>query len=114
MGKTSHQENTDNVPHEHQMHRTGNWLPSDHRVHKKWLDDIIQKAEVNPKDLHPVLNEFKNLIEENTRIWLLVNSMFEEIPTKKPYNQDPTGHKQVRDYPHMLELFNHILTNAPE
>jgi phosphatidylserine decarboxylase len=96
------------------MHRTGSWLPSDHRVHKAWMEDIIEKAAKNPKDLHPVLQEFKKLIEENTRIFLLVCSMFDEVPTKKPYGNDPVGHKQVRDYPHMLELFNHILTHAPE
>lgn len=109
-----HQANTKNVPHEHQVHRTGSWLPSDHRVHKKWLSGIIERVENNPKELHPVLQEFKDLIENNTRIYIFVNSMFEEVPTKKPYNNDPTGHKQVRDYHHMLELFNHILTTAPE
>jgi phosphatidylserine decarboxylase len=67
-------------------------------VHKDWLEKIIEQANVDSKDLHPVLQEFKELIEGNTRIYLLVNSMFEEIPTKKPYNQDPVGHKQVRDY----------------
>jgi phosphatidylserine decarboxylase len=100
----SHQENTKNVPEEHQVHRIGSWLPSDHRVHKKWLSGIIERVEGNPKELHPVLREFKDLIENNTRIYILVNSMFEEIPTNK----------QVRDYHHMLELFNHILTTAPE
>jgi phosphatidylserine decarboxylase len=114
MTGSNHQENVDDVPHEHRMHRTGSWLPSDHRVHKDWLSKIIEKAKTDPKDLHPVLQEFKKLIEENTRIYLLVNSMFDEIPTKKPYRQDPVGHKQVRDYPHMLELFNHILSHAPE
>lgn len=114
MAKVSHQENTDKVPHQHHVHRTGSWLPSDHRLHKDWLEDTIQKSAKNPKDLHPVLKEFKDLIEGNTRIYLLVNSMFEEIPAKKPYNQDPVGHKQVRDYLHMLELFNHLLTHAPE
>tara|TARA_R110002003_G_scaffold645_9_gene21029 strand:+ start:43575 stop:44876 length:1302 start_codon:yes stop_codon:yes gene_type:complete len=96
------------------MHRTGSWLPSDHRVHKDWLNDVIKKAETDPKDHHPVIQEFRKLIEENTRIYLLVSSMFDEIPTKKPYSQDPVGHKQVRDYQHMLELFNHLLTHAPE
>ena len=110
----SHQENTKNVPEEHRVHRTGSWLPADHRVHKKWLSGIIERVEGNPKELHPVLREFKDLIENNTRIYILVNSMFEEIPTKKPYKNDPVGHKQVRDYHHMLELFNHILTTAPE
>lgn len=72
------------------------------------------KSAKDPKDLHPVLKEFKELIEGNTRIYLLVNSMFQEIPAKKPSNQDPVGHNQVRDYPHMLELFTHLLTHAPE
>ncbi|CAE7206031.1 Phosphatidylserine decarboxylase [Pyrenophora teres f. teres] len=110
----SHQENVKNVPKEHHVHRTGSWLPSDHRVHKAWLSDIIERVENNPKELHPVLQEFKDLIEKNTRIYILVNSMFEEIPSKKPYRNDPVGHKQVRDYHHMLELFNHILKTAPE
>jgi phosphatidylserine decarboxylase len=110
----SHQENTNNVPEEHRVHRAGAWLPADHRVHKKWLSGIIERVEKNPKELHPVLQEFKEMIENNTRIYILINSMFEEIPTKKPYKADPVGHKQVRDYHHMLELFNHILTTAPE
>ncbi|KAI4911872.1 hypothetical protein J4E90_006689 [Alternaria incomplexa] len=110
----SHQENTKNVSDDHRVHRTGSWLPADHRVHKKWLAGIIERVENNPQELHPVLREFKDMIENNTRIYMLINSMFEEIPTKKPYKNDPVGHKQVRDYHHMLELFNHILSTAPE
>lgn len=41
------------------------------------------------------------------------NSMFDEVPTKKPYNKDPTGHKQIRNYQHMLEILNHTFTTAP-
>ncbi|KAF2436938.1 hypothetical protein EJ08DRAFT_7461 [Tothia fuscella] len=104
----------EHAPSEHQVHRTGDWLPGDHRVHKEWLNGVIQKADEKSKGLHPVLKEFKNAIEGDTRLFLLVNSMFEQIPTKKPYSKDPEGHKQVRDYQHMLQLFNHILTSAPE
>lgn len=82
-------------------------------MHKDWLNEIIDNVDDNPKDLHPVLKEFKELIENNSRIYLLVNAMFDEIPSKKPYSQDPSGNKQVRDYHHMLALFNHILTTAP-
>lgn len=39
--------------------------------------------------------------------------MFHEVPQKKPYNKDPTGHKQIRDYHHMLEILNHTFTTAP-
>lgn len=38
---------------------------------------------------------------------------FDEIPVKKPYNKDPTGHKQIRDYHHMLEILNFTFTTAP-
>lgn len=39
--------------------------------------------------------------------------MFNEVPNKKPYDKDPTGHKQIRDYHHMLEILNHTFTTAP-
>ena len=78
------------------------------------MESVIEKVDANPKEYHPVIKEFKSLIETNTRIYLLVNSMFEQIPSKKPYSSDPVGHKQVRDYEHMLMLFNHLLTSAPE
>lgn len=95
------------------MSRVGDWLPGDHRVHKEWLGGIIEHVEKNPKDLHPVLEEFKTLIETNTRVYMLIQSMFEQIPNKKPYISDPTGHKQIRDYEHMLQLLNHLITTAP-
>ncbi|EKG11070.1 Phosphatidylserine decarboxylase-related protein [Macrophomina phaseolina MS6] len=101
------------VPPEHRVYRVGDWLPADHRVHREWLDGIIDHVDKTPTDLHPVLQEFKELIEANTRIRMLVSSMFEQVPSKKPYSDDPTGHKQIRDYQHMLQLLNHLMTTAP-
>lgn len=95
-------------------YRVGHWLPIDHRKHKAWLDEKIKHVDNNPKELHPALKEFKDLIEGDTYLFMLVQSMFEQVPQKKPYINDPENHKQVRDYIHMLELFNHILTTAPE
>ena len=94
-------------------HRTGQWLPQDHRVHKEWLAGVMDHVDKNPQELHPVLKEFKDLIEGDTRIYLLFVSMFEQVPAKKPYFKDPTGHRQVRDYKHMLQVLNHLLTTAP-
>ncbi|KAF2107311.1 Phophatidylserine decarboxylase-domain-containing protein [Lophiotrema nucula] len=101
------------LPKDAHMHRVGGWLPSDHRAHKDWLSGKIEQAENDPRPLHPVIQEFQDLIESNTRIFMLFSSMFQEIPSKKPYANDPTGHKQIHDYPHMLQLFNHLLTEAP-
>lgn len=40
--------------------------------------------------------------------------MFEEIPQKDPYINDPTGTRQIRDYEHMLAVLDHIFSKAPE
>ncbi|KAK5018443.1 hypothetical protein LTR16_001501, partial [Cryomyces antarcticus] len=104
------------IPTEHHVQRNphlGKWLPSDHRVHKDWLGGVVEHVDNNSKELHPVLKEFKDLIEGNTRIYLQCCSMFDQLPKKKPYSNDPTGHRQVRDYEHMLQLLNHFLTTAP-
>lgn len=55
------------------------------------------------------------MIEQNTRIYLLFESMFSQIPRKEPYLNDPQGkgHPQIRDYSHMLQVINHLLTTAP-
>lgn len=45
---------------------------------------------------------------------MLFNQMFEQVPNKPPYNNDPTGRPQVKDYNHMLQLLNHIMTRAQE
>ena len=60
-----------------------------------------------------MLKEFRTFIESNSRVYMWFNSMFTEVPNKKPYNKDPTGHKQIRDYHHMLEILNHTFTTAP-
>ncbi|KAI1292713.1 hypothetical protein EDD11_008603 [Mortierella claussenii] len=102
------------IPQEHRVHRAGDWLPQDHRIHNDWLEGIVSHVEKNPKPLHPVIQEFKDLIEKNTHLYILFNGMFDEIPRKKPYMSDPSGqHKQVRDYKHMLEVLNHVITVAP-
>ena len=85
----------------------------DHRVHKEWLGGVVDHVANNPKDLLPVLREFKDMIEGNTRLYLLFSSMFEEVPKKKPYAKDPTGHRQIRDYHQMLQVLNHLMSTAP-
>ncbi|KAI1774397.1 Phophatidylserine decarboxylase-domain-containing protein [Hypoxylon cercidicola] len=104
------------IPQEHFTNRHGAWLPADHRVQHQWLKTQIEHVDKSPKqELIPVLQQFKKLIEGNSRIYMYFNQMWEEIPLKKPYNKDPTGTKrQIRDYRHMLAVLNHIFTQAPQ
>jgi len=95
-------------------HRVGEWLPQDHSIVERWLDGKIQHVTQNPEPFHPVIKEFQELIENNGEIYMLFRTMFEQVPNKPPYDKDPTGAPQVRDYKVMLALFNHILSCAPE
>ncbi|KAJ6071147.1 hypothetical protein N7499_009161 [Penicillium canescens] len=97
----------------HHLHKTGNWMPADHKTHKEWLGGIIRKVDEKQTTLHPVLEEFKHLIETNTRVYMLLTSMFKEVPRQKRYGHDPTGNPEIRDHSHFLQVLNHLLTTAP-
>lgn len=88
-------------------------MPSSHAAHKEWLGGVIKQVDSKEKELHPVLKDFKTLIETNPRVYMLIEGMFKEVPNKEPYNKDPTGHPEIRDYHHFLQVLNHILTTAP-
>jgi phosphatidylserine decarboxylase len=95
-------------------YRVGRWLPSDHAFLARWLEAMIHKTHAEPRPLHPVIANFRDLIEADAAIFMLFNQMFEQVPRRPPYDKDPTGKCQVRDYQHMLQLLNTILTHAPE
>lgn len=101
------------VPASLTIPRCGNWLPEDTAILSKWLSELIKHVDANPKHFLPVIQEFQALIEGDATIFMLFHQMFNQIPRKAPYFHDPTGAPQVRDYKHMLALFNHILTMAP-
>ncbi|KAK4154324.1 hypothetical protein C8A00DRAFT_42911 [Chaetomidium leptoderma] len=104
-----------NIPHKHRVNRLGAWMPTDNRVHREWLGRAIDHVdEHGEKELIPVLREFKDMIEGNPRIYMYFSEMWDEIPSKPPYQNDPTGQSQIRDYPHMLQILNHVFGRAPE
>ena len=80
-------------------HHVGGWLPKDHRVIEKWLSKKIAKVEKQAADgdehLAPVILEFKRFIESDPIIYMGFHQMFEQVPTKPPYDKDPTGKPQV-------------------
>lgn len=61
-----------------------------------------------------MLREFKEMIEDNPRIFMYFSEMWDEIPSKPPYQNDPTGRSQIRNYHHMLQVLNHVFGDAPE
>src|SRR5450631_2177373 len=95
-------------------YRVGKWLTSDQAFLDRWLVAMIQKTHTEQKALHPIIEGFRDLIETDPDIFMLFHQMFEQVPRKAPFDKDPTGKSQVRDYRHMLQLLNTIMTHAPE
>ncbi|KAE8361519.1 Phophatidylserine decarboxylase-domain-containing protein [Aspergillus caelatus] len=102
------------------LHGHGHWMPENVKLRRAWLSSLLDKtkAEIPRKlrndEVNPV-ETFRKLIENNSSLYMLAHSMFEEIPEKAPYDRDPTTlRKQVRNYKTMLYLFNTLLTEVPE
>ncbi|KAK4131035.1 hypothetical protein BT67DRAFT_167460 [Trichocladium antarcticum] len=103
------------IPDHFRVKSLGAWLPADHRVHREWLRRAVQHVDKHgEKKLIPVLREFRELIEDNPRIYMYFSQMWDEIPRTPPYTKDPTGASQIRDYHHMLQVLNHVFGSAPE
>lgn len=96
------------------QYRVGKWLPSDQVLLNNWMHTLIAEAAADDKELLPVVEDLKDLIESSPEIYMHFNQMFEELPNKIRFETDPTGRPQVRDYHHMLQLINQVMTQAPE
>ncbi|MBU2555691.1 MAG: phosphatidylserine decarboxylase family protein [Bacteroidetes bacterium] len=95
-------------------YRVGQWLPTDQEILDDWMANVFKDCESRNAPLLPVVQDFKDLIESDAEVFMLFNLMFDQVPEKAPYVNDPTGKPQIRDYNHMLQLINHVMTMAPE
>ncbi|KAJ8473883.1 hypothetical protein ONZ45_g16135 [Pleurotus djamor] len=93
----------------------GGWMPRNRRVLRSWiakkLDEAGDPIEKAPS-WHSVIQEFRHLIEDNPEIWKGFHEMFTQIPPD--HDDDPTGESQVTDYMSMLNLFDTVISEAPE
>ncbi|KAL5357358.1 Phophatidylserine decarboxylase-domain-containing protein [Aspergillus floccosus] len=80
------------------------WRNISANIPEKWLLELLQEVHQEPQTLHPVLFEFQQLIETNTRIYMLFQSMFQEIGNC-PY--------EVQSSQELLQVLNHIITRGP-
>ncbi|KAI0750816.1 Phophatidylserine decarboxylase-domain-containing protein [Daedaleopsis nitida] len=102
-------------------HRVGGWLPQDHRVLQGWLAKRVAMVDQRREqgstedDWDDSIKALKALIEGDPVIYMGFHQMFEQVPTKPPYDNDPTGKPQIRDYLVMLDMLNDIITSyAPD
>ena len=90
----------------------GKWMPSDQAVLEGWFRKIMAKADQGTGPLLPAVEDLKRLIETDAKANMYFVQMFDQVSTRR--KTSPSGLPQVRDYEHMLRLFNVIMTHAPE
>jgi len=86
------------------------WLRSDHDLWaQQWIGEILKSMPSEPRNyrLHPVVQNFKEAIESSAELTMHFTQMFIE---KSEYNTP----NLVKDYHHMLQLIDHVLTKAPQ
>ena len=95
-------------------YNVGQWLPSDQLFFNQWLEALVKGTESANRPLFPVIQEFKELIEEDPQLYMLFNQMFEQVPNSASFGKDPVGRSQIKNYHQMLQVMNRILIMAPE
>ena len=95
-------------------YNVGKWLPSDQKFFNEWFAEIVSGTKLENQPLLPVIQEFKELIEDDPELFMLFSEMFKQIPKEKKYEKDIRGRPQIKNYQQMLQVMNRILTMAPE
>jgi phosphatidylserine decarboxylase len=97
--------------HEVDVRRQAGWLPEEQDDLEAWLEN--HRERVNEKGdqvvLHPVIQEFQELIDADPIVRLYVHQMIEQVPSAKPYNQ-----RHLDSVEELLRLINALLEMAPE
>jgi phosphatidylserine decarboxylase len=92
--------------------RLGRWLPSDPKRLDEWLKNVMEAAEKKKAPFHPVIEEFRRMIENDPEMYMYFTQMFKEQPAFSP--PPGSGDIKIQDYHQMLVIINHVLTTAPE
>ncbi|HEY6328283.1 MAG TPA: phophatidylserine decarboxylase associated domain-containing protein [Blastocatellia bacterium] len=91
--------------------RRGGWLPADPNELNAWHEATVQEAENKKSPFHPVIDEFRRLIESDPVIFMYFSLMFEQQP-RFPVPRR-SGDVKLKNYHQMLIVLNHIITTAP-
>ena len=96
-------------PPSHVKPRVGHWLPAHHHI-EAWVAGLAGEAAAKRRvKFHPVIEEFRALIEGDPIVRMYLERMIAEVPRSKPYKVH-----HLRNVEQMLLLINEVLTLAPE
>ncbi len=91
-------------------HRPGRWLP-DQDAMEEWLEGLAKKVKARPArvPLHPVIEEFRELIARDPVVRMYLHQMIEQVPHAKKYNK-----RHLEDVNQMLLMVDEVIGRAPE
>jgi phosphatidylserine decarboxylase len=100
----------DHRPSGHQRHRIGRWLPHQDDL-EDWLEGLVQEvgARADRVRYHPVIREFRDLIDDDPIVRMLVTQMIEQVPHARRYRK-----RHVEGVDQLLLLINEVIGRAPE
>ncbi|KAL8725181.1 MAG: hypothetical protein Q9166_007511 [cf. Caloplaca sp. 2 TL-2023] len=75
---------------------------------------VINHTRGYESSLSPVVEELRTLIEDDPLLYRLFTRMFQEVPRHPPFDRDPCGNSQIRDYKAMLQRLDDVLIRAPD
>ncbi len=91
----------------------GPWLPSDAALLDTWVRDAVAMADASPRELHPTVQALSDTVRNNPARFMVMHQMLEQVPSEPPYDRDPYGQPQLRDFDHLLVVINHLIHHAP-
>ena len=93
------------------VRQAGGWLPADQDDLETWLAGHAERvaAKGDHVPLHPVIAEFKELIDRDPVIRMYLNEMIAQVPRGREYRK-----RHLQSVQQMLRLMNEVLTMAPE
>jgi len=100
----------DPMPQPRHRHREGRWLPDQDSL-EAWLEGLSRKVETRGvgEFRHPVMREFRDLIDRNPVVRMLLTQMIEQVPHSKPYTK-----RHLESVDQMLSLIDEVIGQAPE
>jgi phosphatidylserine decarboxylase len=98
--------------HHKRPSRLGRWLPADGADLNAWLATTSANAQEESGTDHPVIQEFRELIEGDAVLLMYFTQMFEQQPSFAPPPE--SGDIKIGSYHDLLRILNHVLTTAPE
>ncbi|KQR51787.1 hypothetical protein ASF88_09225 [Leifsonia sp. Leaf336] len=91
------------------LKRRGGWLPAGQDELEEWLEGRLDRLGDPNKPLHPVIQDFKELIETDAIVRMYMTRMIEEVPKSRQYSK-----RHIESVDQLLRLIDDVLTTAPE